>query len=46
VDARVDGEARPFRVRVGRYDTRAAANAALNRLKKAGHKGFVAEITP
>ena len=41
--ARVVGAARPFRVRVGSYATRAEANAALGRMKKAGLSGFVAE---
>jgi len=44
IDARVDGEEKPFRVRAGYYETRAAANAALAMLKKRGQVGFVAEI--
>lgn len=43
-DARVDGDAKPFRVRSGYYATRAQANAALARLKRRGQSGFVAEI--
>ena len=44
VKARVDGEKKPFRVRVGHYATRAEANAALTTLKAQGNKGFVAEL--
>ncbi|WP_353268776.1 SPOR domain-containing protein [Gemmatimonas sp.] len=44
IDARVDGEEKPFRVRAGYYETRAAASAALAKLKKQGQTGFVAEI--
>ncbi len=39
--ARVTGSARPWRVKVGRYASRADANAALARMKKAGLAGFV-----
>ena len=46
IDARIDGERKPFRVRVGYYATRADAASALNRLKKVGLTGFVAERTP
>ena len=46
IDARIDGEQKPFRVRVGYYATRADAVSALNRLKKLGLNGFVAERTP
>ena len=46
IDARIDGEQKPFRVRVGYYVTRADAASALNRLKKLGLTGFVAERTP
>ena len=46
IDARIDGEQKPFRVRVGYYTTRADAASALNRLKKLGLTGFVAERTP
>ncbi len=41
---RVDGEARPYRVRSGYYSTRADANAALAKLKRGGETGFIAEI--
>ena len=46
IAARVDGEQKPFRVRVGYYATRADAVNALNRLKKLGLDGFVAELAP
>ena len=46
IDARIDGEQKPFRVRVGYYATRAEATNALNRLKKLGLDGFVTERTP
>ncbi len=46
IDARIDGEQKPFRVRVGYYATRAEATNALNRLKKLGLDGFVAERAP
>ena len=42
--ARVDGERKPYRIHVGRYVTRADAVAALARLKKKGHSGFVTEL--
>lgn len=44
IDARVDGEVKPFRVRTGYFATRAQANAALAKLKQGGQTGFVAEI--
>jgi cell division septation protein DedD len=46
VEARVDGSEKPFRVRHGYFTTRAAANAQLAALKKRGHAGFIAELTP
>ncbi len=46
IDARVDGTSAPFRVRTGYFATRAQANARLAELKRAGHDGFVAELTP
>jgi len=46
IDARVDGEQKPFRVRAGYYATRAEATNALNRLKRRGFDGFVAERAP
>ncbi len=46
VDARVDGNANPFRVRTGYFATRAQAAARLAELKQQGHDGFVAELTP
>ncbi len=44
VDARVDGNVAPFRVRTGYYETRASATAALETFTKRGMKGFVAEL--
>jgi TolA-binding protein len=44
IDARVDGERTPFRVRTGYFATRAEATAALARFKRAGFNGFVAEL--
>jgi cell division protein FtsN len=44
IDARVDGDAKPFRVRSGYFATRAEANAALAKLRKSGQSGFIAEI--
>ena len=41
LDARVDGSAAPFRVRVGKYDTRAEAVKAAAALKAQGHNGFI-----
>ena len=46
IAARVDGDQKPFRVRVGYYATRAEAASALSRLKKLGLDGFVAELAP
>ena len=43
--ARIDGERKPFRVRIGRYESRADAVTALAKLKKQGQKtGFIAEL--
>jgi len=44
--ARIDGTSAPFRVRVGRYATRAAANRALADMKAKGQDGFVTSIDP
>jgi cell division protein FtsN len=44
LDARVDGTARPFRVRIGRYETRAEAVKAQQTLKSQGHPGFVTVV--
>ncbi len=41
IEARVSGEARPFRVRVGRWTTRAEAVAAQRELVGRGMRGFV-----
>lgn len=39
--ARVDGKKAPFRVRIGKYESRAAAAAAQQRIKKSGITGIV-----
>jgi len=44
--ARVDGDEKPFRVRIGRFATRAEAERALTQWKKKGQKGFIAVLTP
>lgn len=44
IEARVDGASRPFRVRIGRYGTRADAVKALATLKSQGHAGFVTMV--
>ena len=44
IDARVDGATRPFRVRVGRYATRAEAARAQATLRSQGHNGFIAVV--
>lgn len=44
LEARVDGEERPYRVRIGRYATRAEAARALATLKSQGHPGFIAVV--
>ena len=41
LEARVDGSASPFRVRVGKYATRAEAAKAAATLKAQGHNGFI-----
>lgn len=41
IEARVDGTTRPFRVRVGKYGTRANAVKAARTLKAQGHNGFI-----
>ena len=41
IDARIDGDEFPFRVRVGRYPTRVAASAALRDLQTKGVEGFI-----
>jgi cell division septation protein DedD len=42
--ARVDGTAAPFRVRIGQYQGRAAAVAALQEIKGRGMDGFVVQV--
>ena len=44
IEARVDGDQAPFRVRVDRYVTRAEAAKRLGELKAQGFDGFVAEL--
>jgi cell division protein FtsN len=44
VDARVVGTVKPFRVRVGRYETRAAAVAAQKQLKAKKLDALITEI--
>jgi cell division septation protein DedD len=44
LDAFVDGDVRPFRVRVGHFKTRSEATQALRDLKKRKVSGFVVEI--
>ncbi|GLC24992.1 SPOR domain-containing protein [Roseisolibacter agri] len=46
VEARVSGDARPFRVRVGRWATRAEAVAAQRELAGKGMRGFVTDAEP
>jgi cell division protein FtsN len=46
VQARVSGTARPFRVRVGRYATRADAAAALRDMRQQRVDGFVTTAEP
>jgi tetratricopeptide (TPR) repeat protein len=41
VDARVDGDRKPYRVRVGHYKTRTEAAQAEARFRKLGYPGFV-----
>ncbi len=40
-DVRVDGDARPYRVRIGRYASAAEAAAVLRKMKSAGQTGFI-----
>jgi TolA-binding protein len=42
--ARVDGVAAPFRVRIGRYTTAREAEVALKEIKSKGMAGFVARV--
>ena len=45
-DARVHGDASPYRVRIGRYATRASAVAAVGRMKKSRVPGIVVRAEP
>jgi cell division septation protein DedD len=46
LDARVDGAQQPFRVRVGRFATRAEAVRLQQTLKAQGQNGFVTQVSP
>ena len=46
IDARVVGTSAPYRVRVGRYGTRAQADAAAQRLKAKKLSVYVTEAEP
>jgi cell division protein FtsN len=41
IDARIEGNEFPYRVRVGRYPTRVAASGALRDLQSKGVEGFI-----
>jgi cell division protein FtsN len=45
LEARVDGTARPFRVRVGRFGARADAVKAAASLKAQGYNGFITIVS-
>jgi cell division protein FtsN len=45
-DVRVVGDRAPYRVRIGRYATRADANAALARIRASRLTGIVVEAEP
>ena len=45
-DARVDGAKPPYRVRVGKYQTRAEAVKSSADLKGKGHSGFITLVSP
>ena len=46
IDARVDGAKAPYRVRVGKFQTRAEAAKASADLKGKGHSGFITLVSP
>lgn len=46
LEARVDGTVKPFRVRIGKYATRAEAVKAAATLKAQGQEGFVTLVAP
>jgi cell division septation protein DedD len=46
IEARVDGTSPPYRVRVGKYSTRADAAKAAADLKAKGHSGFITLVGP
>ena len=45
-EARVVGDSRPFRVRVGRYPTRERAAEVVRQLSRSNTRGFVVEAEP
>ena len=46
LDVRIVGSSKPYRVRIGRYETRAAAAAAARQLKSKKIDAFVTDIGP
>ena len=46
IDARVDGAKAPYRVRVGKFASRAEAAKASADLKAKGHSGFITLVSP
>ena len=46
IDARVDGAVAPYRVRVGKFSSRADAAKAAADLKAKGHSGFITLVGP
>ena len=46
IDARMDGAVAPYRVRVGKFSTRAEAAKAAADLKAKGHSGFITIVAP
>jgi len=46
IDARVDGAVAPYRVRVGKFSSRADAAKAAADLKAKGHNGFITLVGP
>ena len=46
IDARAEGAAPPYRVRVGKFQTRAEAAKASADLKAKGHSGFITLVSP
>jgi cell division protein FtsN len=46
INVRIVGTSKPFRVRVGQFETRAAANAAAKQLKAKRVSASVTDIEP